>query len=86
MSMTLIFIMSILEDSTIIHRKGIEVLKLVQVRAKKLVNESNFEKLAEFEKECINENISPGGSADMLCIVMFIHEVINNLYLERKRA
>lgn len=86
MSMTLIFIMSILEDSTIIHRKGIEVLKLVQIRAKNLVDESNFEKLAEFEKECISENISPGGSADMLCIVMFIHEVINNLYLERKRA
>ncbi|RRD40692.1 citrate lyase holo-[acyl-carrier protein] synthase [Leptotrichia sp. OH3620_COT-345] len=74
-SMTLIKLMNIINDSTIVHRHGIEMLSEVKKRTKSLIGISEKEKLEKFEKWCIENNISPGGSADVLAVVIFLHNI-----------
>ncbi len=80
-SNTLIKLMSIVEDSTIVYRHDFDTLKKVQKDCKNLlaiggISSDNGKILAiKLEKEYIQENISPGGSADLLAIVIFLGEV-----------
>lgn len=75
---TLIFLMSNLEDTTILHRHNLDILMEIQKNAKELhstFNNCSIDKaiLEELEKNYIDRNISPGGSADLLAITMFFH-------------
>ncbi|MDO5088207.1 MAG: citrate lyase holo-[acyl-carrier protein] synthase [Leptotrichiaceae bacterium] len=74
-SMTLIKLMSIINDSTIVHRHGMDTLNEVKNRAASLIGVSEQKKLKDFEKWCIENNISPGGSADILAVVIFLHRI-----------
>ncbi|MGL6065522.1 MAG: triphosphoribosyl-dephospho-CoA synthase CitG [Cetobacterium sp.] len=74
---TLIYLMSILEDTTILHRHDIKVLNFVKVKAKELhlqFDNNSLDKvlLLEIENEFIHNRISPGGAADLLAITMFL--------------
>lgn len=74
---TLIGIMQICEDTNIIHRQSVEVLKEVQEKAKGIIRaggmrSDNGKKLiSKLSEEFIERNISPGGSADMLGVTVF---------------
>lgn len=75
---TLIFLMSTLEDTTILHRHDIEILNFVKLKAKDL--HLRFDKtcldielLNEIEIDFIEKRISPGGAADLLAITMFLY-------------
>lgn len=75
---TLIFLMSNLEDTTILHRHDIEILNFVKLKAKDLHlkfdnNSLDINLLTEIEKEFIEKRISPGGAADLLAITMFLY-------------
>ncbi|MEA3504586.1 MAG: triphosphoribosyl-dephospho-CoA synthase [Bacteroidota bacterium] len=68
-------------DSNIIFRSDVETLKQLQNIAKECFyqeNEfvSNYNELQDF---CINKNISPGGSADLLAATIFIYQTQQNL-------
>jgi len=70
---TLLAIISENNDSNILYRKGEEILDKLKILAKRaLINDEKFKDICEF---CTNENISPGGSADLLAITVFIHFV-----------
>ena len=79
-SQILLKLMSKVEDSTIVHRQNIEKLHEVQRHANEILNLGGFntkegtEAAYDFEKQCIGENISPGGSADLLALVIFLTE------------
>ncbi|WP_156285944.1 citrate lyase holo-[acyl-carrier protein] synthase [Oceanivirga salmonicida] len=73
--LTLIYLMSIIDDTTIINRHSMEMLNLVKKKSKNLLETEDYFLLHEFEKECINKNISPGGSADLLAIIIFIESM-----------
>lgn len=75
---TLLFLMSNLEDTTILHRHDIEILNFVKLKAKNLhlkfeKTSVNIKLLTEIENEFIKKKISPGGAADLLAITMFLH-------------
>ncbi len=75
---TLLFLMSSLEDTTILHRHDIEILNFVKLKAKNLhlkfeKTSVNIKLLTEIENEFIKKKISPGGAADLLAITMFLH-------------
>ncbi len=69
------YIMSMLEDSTIVHRHGIEMLEKVKKETESLINVSDLKILEEYEDKCIKNRVSPGGSADILAVTIFLCKV-----------
>ncbi|MFL0246329.1 triphosphoribosyl-dephospho-CoA synthase CitG [Candidatus Clostridium stratigraminis] len=78
---TLIGIMQICNDSTIIHRHDPKVLQIVKEKAKDIINDGGVrtikgkEKIEALCEEFIEKNISPGGSADLLGVTVFLNLV-----------
>lgn len=76
---TLIGIMQFCDDSTVIHRTGIDGLNYVRNISKDIMNLGGMN--TDFGKKMINKlnddfierNISPGGSADLLGVTVFLH-------------
>ncbi|MPQ43816.1 triphosphoribosyl-dephospho-CoA synthase CitG [Clostridium tarantellae] len=75
---TLIGIMQFCEDTTIINRHSLEVLEWVKVKSKHIISLGGMktdigkDKIEELAKVFIEKNISPGGSADLLGITVFL--------------
>lgn len=65
----LLMIMSDLNDSNILYRKGAQKLEIIkQMAAKSIDSKPDYNALCRY---CESENISPGGSADILAISLF---------------
>lgn len=78
MLMTLLFLISELDDTTILHRHSPEVLKKTKGLAKILYNqfldsELDIPLLEKIEKDFSEKLISPGGSADLLAVTVFLY-------------
>ncbi|MGV3026122.1 triphosphoribosyl-dephospho-CoA synthase CitG [Clostridium thermobutyricum] len=75
---TLLVIMSKCDDSTILHRHNFKTLNYVKNKAKEVLKfggmyrADSIEVLNELNNEFIKKNISPGGSADILAIVVLL--------------
>ncbi len=82
----LIELMARVEDSTIVYRHDINTLKKVQSDAKVLLDmggvftKEGKVKCYELEDLYINENISPGGCADLLAISILLLNVKRKLF------
>jgi holo-ACP synthase CitX len=73
----LIMLISIVNDTNIIHRKGIEVLRRIQAEAADMIVQYPGSPipaiiLHQLDNHYISHNISPGGSADMLALCFFL--------------
>lgn len=77
---TLLHIMTTLDDTNILHRRGAEGLAHAEAEAARLLQDFGESGLSSLNKDFIRENISPGGSADMLSLTIFIESIINNIY------
>lgn len=77
---TLLHIMTTLDDTNILHRRGSEGLAHAEAEAARLLEDFSESGLSSLNKDFIRENISPGGSADMLSLTIFIESIINNIY------
>lgn len=73
---TLLYIMTILDDTNVLHRRGAEGLAHTKSEAARLLRDFSMSGLSLLNKDFIRENISPGGSADMLSLTMFIKSII----------
>lgn len=75
----LLYFMSVLDDTTIIHKRDLQTLKRVQKEAKDILLEggykSNKDKVHDLSLAYKKESISPGASADMLVIMMIYRKV-----------
>lgn len=82
MTQTLLLLMQELEDSTILYRHDFKTLKEVQERAKGILKKGGAytpqgkDMCKEVEKEFIDRHISPGGSADLLAVTLFLYTLI----------
>lgn len=78
---TLIGIMGVCNDSTIIHRHNPQILEEVKDKARKIIEIGGMktacgrEKINNLCEEFIERNISPGGSADLLGVTVFLYLV-----------
>ena len=68
-------------DSCIIRRAGIEGLEYVQSQAKKILNNHLTTtklviELERFDTNLVKQNISPGGSADIVSAIYFLSEIL----------
>ena len=78
---TLLRIMCDLDDTNIVYRTSMETMKEVKTEARQMLDASrnivNFETaLQAMNTDYIHRNISPGGSADMLSLVVFLSCVV----------
>jgi len=75
----LLYFMSRLDDTTIIHRNDIETLQEVKRTALSIVENGGYSEheseVEELSKQYITRNISPGGSADLLVIKIIFEEL-----------
>ncbi len=74
---TLLRIMSSLDDTNILHRTSAQTLARVKEVSAELCGNFSIGALRELNRKFISENISPGGSADMLSLTIFITDIIN---------
>lgn len=75
---TLLHIMSTLDDSNIYSRAGAEVAQRLKQLAHTAELEYNERNLQALRSYCQEQWISPGGSADMLILTLFIHQALLN--------
>lgn len=73
---TLLRIMTTLDDTNVLHRRGAEGLTKVKSEAGSLLQNFSEEGMARMNRDFTGENISPGGSADILSLTVFIDSVI----------
>ena len=81
---TLIYIMSQIDDSNIYHRAGADVAQQLKALAHTAANDFNPTTLQALQDYCNAHWISPGGSADMLILTLFIHQALHNEELNKK--
>jgi holo-ACP synthase / triphosphoribosyl-dephospho-CoA synthase len=70
---TLLSIMSHLDDTNILYRSNLETLNLLKDQCNSLLKNFSLEKYRELIDFCNSKKISPGGSADLLSITIFIY-------------
>ena len=81
----LMILMSEVEDSNIVSRGGMESLNYVRRSAKNFMNAGGMdnptamEKLHEMNHDFVERNLSPGGSADLLSLAIFLGKMENLL-------
>lgn len=73
---TLLRIMSQIDDTNILHRRGAEVAQQVKMEAARLLADFSPEQLEIMNRRFIAANISPGGAADMLALTIFIQTIM----------
>ena len=74
----LLALMARVEDSNILRRRGAEALRSVQSRAKALLEQGfTMDDLRRMNDDFVRENLSPGGSADLLAVTIFLYEIQN---------
>lgn len=73
----LLYIMSTLNDTNIVRRCGTEIAEQVKNEAAALINADNLEaRLSALNETFVEQNISPGGAADMLALTIFIDNLL----------
>ncbi len=73
----LLLIMSQLDDTNVIHRVGYDQAQRVKQEARMLLDNYSVAGMEAMNSEYIAHNISPGGSADMVALTIFIHSILN---------
>ncbi|MBR5698753.1 MAG: triphosphoribosyl-dephospho-CoA synthase [Prevotella sp.] len=73
---TLLRIMSQLDDTNILYRCGAESANRVKADAAELLARFSIDGLQAMNLRYTTDHISPGGSADMLALTIFIHAIM----------
>ncbi len=83
---TLLHIMSSCEDTTILHRHNYDVLLELQKKSKKIIElggvhkSCSIKEIEDLNHFNENNNISPGGCADLLSLTVFFSKVKEFFY------
>lgn len=72
LKITLLSLISELNDTNILHRSNKQVLQELQEKSRRVGDDFSPEGYAEIIKFCEQHQISPGGSADLLSIAIFV--------------
>lgn len=75
LKLTLLKLISEIEDTTLYNRGGLKGLNFAKKEAKLVLHELSEEKLVYLNQLFIKNNLSPGGSADMLALTWFLDNV-----------
>ena len=73
---TLLLIMSMLDDTNVIHRVGFDRAQKMKQDSLHLLENFSIEGLEQMNRLFIEQNISPGGAADMIALTFFLFPFI----------
>ncbi|AWV25836.1 triphosphoribosyl-dephospho-CoA synthase [Citrobacter youngae] len=79
---TLLLLISINDDTNVVSRGGVDGLRWIQKQAAVLLLQGgvrtfdDLDYLRKFDRQCIERNLSPGGSADLLIITYFLEHIL----------
>ena len=79
----LLALMSVVDDTCILYRSNMKILKKVQQQAGGIIRtggmgiKANGLKYKQLDQFITNHWISPGGSADLLAATIFLHKICN---------
>lgn len=76
--LTLIKLISCVDDTNLYHRGGIAGVEFAKKRALSVLNENSpdfIKDVCKMDDEFIKRNLSPGGCADLLAITYFLYEI-----------
>ncbi|MBE6671824.1 MAG: triphosphoribosyl-dephospho-CoA synthase CitG [Ruminococcaceae bacterium] len=79
---TLLYLMSIVDDTNVINRGGREMAEYVKIRSKSLYN-ADMEKIKEFDTELTEKRLSAGGCADLLAVTWLIYN-LEQVFVNKK--
>ncbi|WP_458699752.1 triphosphoribosyl-dephospho-CoA synthase [Sulfurospirillum sp. 1307] len=75
LKMTLLYLMSFIDDTTVFARGGLEGLAFVKNESKKILHVENLDaNLLVLDSKMIEKNLSAGGSADLLALTWLIYQ------------
>ena len=69
--------MTKLDDTNVLHRKGAQVASEVKGEARTLLSDFSEAALIKLNQQYIKENISPGGSADILSLTFLLNTILS---------
>ena len=69
---TLLRIMCDLDDTNIVYRTDYDTMQQVKTQARHLLEDFSEAGIEDMNRDFVGRNISPGGSADMLALVVFL--------------
>ena len=88
---TLLTLMQETEDSNVVYRGGLEGLAYIKSQAAEILSltkgpltENDLARVRAFDAVCIEKNLSPGGSADLLALTAMIYLFFEEI--ERKEG
>ena len=81
---TLIKLMSVVTDTNMIKRGGVILADKIKGKSAELIY-AELEKIEEFDTQLIKENLSPGGSADLLAVTWFIYNLEREINTKIKK-
>ena len=73
---TLLRIMCDLDDTNIVYRTSYDTMQQVKIESRRLLEDFSEAGMDAMNRDFISRNISPGGSADMLSLVVFLYGVL----------
>ena len=71
----LLHLLTVTEDTNIIHRSDVQTLKDVQAQVSAILQDTPYPEMAVLEnldQQFIEKNLSPGGTADLLAVTYFL--------------
>lgn len=73
---TFLYLLTHTQDTNIIKRGGLEALALAKKQARALLDQKPFSLAAvtQMDEEFIQKNLSPGGTADLLALILFLNK------------
>lgn len=85
---SLLYLMSILDDSNVIGRTGAEGLEYMRKSVNSIIEKGGYKTscgldlISKTNIDFINRRISPGGCADLASATLFIYWIVNSGFLE----
>ena len=77
---TLLYLMQELDDTCVCYRGGIAGLNWLKAEASEILASGGYntqmKRIFDFDRACVEKNLSPGGSADLLGAALFMNDVV----------
>ncbi len=80
LAVTLLHLIAATDDTNLIRRGGRDAQLALKVQLSRMLKDTPFpsmDEILQLDQQFIQKNLSPGGSADLLALICFIHRILS---------